>query len=233
MASTSSTMAKPEMDASLQVLTSIMEKLSKEEQQKLGPFLSDIEGQILRTIEGVPEEKVKRKRREVIFAAAIYDTFLQYHQHTRTKVSLTIIAESLGLKATAVNSAWLALFDNRIKVDVERIEPIRGKSKNPKRLTSEVISNLKHAVPQASEDLDRWFTDVEKEAKELIGFLEKQALADYPPDMLAVGAVYSVIRRQGKPLVPLIQLDASLMCRTSLATISKLWVDIFHEGRGA
>lgn len=229
MASTSVTMTIPEKDASLQVLTSIMEKLNKEEQQKLEPHLSEIQEHIIKLVEDVPEEKVKRKRREAIFAAAVYDTFLQYQPHTQTKISVRVIAECLGLKSVPVNSAWLALFDHRVKLEPDKLERARGKSKNPKHLISEVMTNLKRAVPQTSEKLSTWFSDIEKDATDLFGLLDKDILKDYPLDELAAAAVYGVIRKQGKPMIPLSRQDASLLCGTSQATIFKLWADFFRD----
>lgn len=227
MTSTSSTMIVSERDASIQVLSSIMEKLNKKEQQKLNSFLPDIEAHILKTIGNVPEDRVKRKRRETIFAAAIYDTFLQYQQRTTIKVNVTCIADSMGLKPCAVNKVWLSLFDTRIKINLQCLERVRGKSKNPKNLVTEVVTLLNDAIVENSKKVRKWFASVETEAKELLGLLNDQSLKDYPPDILAVVAVYGVIRRQGKAMVPLSQLHASLLCRTSSSMISSVWLEVF------
>ncbi len=232
MASTSRTSVIPERDASSQVLSPILERLDEESLKRLEPFIPEIEQQLVRTIEGVSEEKLNRKSREGLTSAAIYDTFLQFEHLTKVRVRTEFIAESLGILPSVVNYTWRHLFDYRVRLDAGRIECINGRGKNLHQLISEVVRTLLRAVTEKPSGIKEWFASVEEQARDLIQFLNKEQLTQSPPDILALVAVYGVIKNQGKPMVPLSQRMASLVCGMSSAMVSKVWLEVFNGGRG-
>ena len=230
MASTSRTSMIPERDASSQVLSLILERLDEESLQRLEPFIPEIEEQLVRTIEGVSEERLNRKSREGLASAAIYDTFLHFEHLAKVRVRTEFIAQSLGILPSVVNYTWRHLFDDRVKLDAGRIECISGRGKNLHQLISDVVRTLFRAVMEKPSGIEKWFASVEEQARDLIYFLDKEQLTQSPPDILALVAVYGVIKNQGKPMVPLSQKQAGLVCNVSPQMISLVWTELFNDG---
>ena len=125
---------------------------------------------------------------------------------------------------------WRALFDNRVKLDNYRIECISGKSEDIDELISEVVQSLHDALEEKTPEAQEWFTKIEEEGKYLLMCLDKRRLMDYPPEIVAVTAIYGAIQYEGKPMVQLSQRDLSFTCCFSPQMISKVWKELFHEG---
>ncbi len=229
MASTSSVITKRDTDS--QVLAPILDKLDKESLKKLEPFIAEIEEHIQQTVASVPENKRKRRGREAMMSAAIYDTFRVFEKRTKVRVRSEFIADSLGILMSVVNQNWRILFDIRVKLDRRHIEIISGESEDPDKLISEVVQSLQEALDEKTPEVQAWFNIIEEEAKALLMCLDRKRMMDYPPEIVAVAAVYGVVHCKGKPMVQLSQKIMSLTCSFSPAMISKVWLALFDEGR--
>lgn len=231
MASTSSTSMTTKRDADSQVLSPILEKLDEESLKRLEPFITEIEEHLQQTVAGVAQKKLRRRSREVMVSAAIYDTFLIFEKRTKVRVRSEFIGECLRILTSVVNTNWRALFDNRVKLDINRIECISGQSEDIDELISEVVQSLHDGLVKKTPEIQKWFTKIEEEAKDLLMCLDKGRIIEYPPEIVAVTAVYGAIQSEGKPMVQLSQRDLSFTCTFSPQMISKVWKDLFHEGR--
>ncbi len=229
MASTSSVITKKDTDT--QLLAPILDKLDEESLRELEPFIADIEEHIQQTVASVPQRKLRQRNREAMISAAIYDAFLQFEKRTMVRVRAEFIADCNGVLMTAVNQNWRALFDIRVKLDGNRIEIISGKSQDLGKLISEVVQSLQDALEERTPEVQKWFTNIEEEAKDSLTCLNSERFEDYPSEVIAATAVYCAIRCEGKPLVQLSQRDASYTCSFSPQMISKTWKELFHEGR--
>lgn len=229
MASTSSVITKRDTDS--QVLAPILEKLDEKSLKRLEPFIAEIEKHLQQTIASVAQNKLRRRSREVMISAAIYDTFLIFEKRTKVRVRSEFIGECLGILTCVVNMNWRALFDNRVKLDRNRIEIISGKSEDIDKLVSEVVQSLHEALEEKTPEIQKWFNIIEEEAKDLLMCLDRRRMMDYPPEIVAVTAVYGVVQCKGKPMVQLSQKIMSLTCSFSPAMISKVWLALFDEGR--
>ncbi|MHA1929188.1 MAG: hypothetical protein ACTSV2_11500 [Candidatus Thorarchaeota archaeon] len=229
MASTFSVITKRDTDS--QILSPILDKLDEESLKKLEPFISEIEEHIQQTIESVPQNKLKQRKREAMISAAIYDTFLTFEKRTAVRVSVEFIADCNGILMTAINQNWRSLFDTRVKLDGSRIELISGKEQDLVRLISEVVKSLQDALEKKTPEIQQWFVNTEEEAIDLLTCLNRERLADYPAEVIAAAAVYGAVQCDGKPLVKLSQMDVSFTIPFSPQMISKTWKEIFQEGR--
>ena len=146
------------------------------------------------------------------------------------KIRTESIAESFGILNSLVNTTWLRLFDNRVKLDVGRIECLNLKGRNPKRLVNAVIDSLQGAIQEKPPGILDWFASVARDAKNRIHLLDRELDKAYPPDIVATVAVYGMIKNQGKPIVPLSQKEAALVCNISPQMISKVWSELFCKG---
>ncbi|MHA1137066.1 MAG: hypothetical protein ACTSSE_11325 [Candidatus Thorarchaeota archaeon] len=230
MASTSSTMTMSKRIVSLQALTSIMESLDEQDQKNLEPFIPEIEEQVRVLIGGVPEEKLGRRKESGLLAAAIYDACLALQKRTMVRVGVTTIAESVGVAPCNVSRNWRSLFDDRVEIDMSRVERVGRGESDPSLIVTDVVHTIQRAVVEMDEDLAHRFKQIRKQAKALIRQLDKKDLSGYYPDVIASTAVWSVIREEGKSRVQLSQRDASLLCNVSEAMISKVWSELFKMG---
>ena len=228
MASTSSMSAVTKEDS--QVLSPILERLGEEVRQRLEPFISEIEEHIQRTVSMVRPEKLKRRSKEGVLSAAIYDTFLIFEKRTKVRIRNKFIAECLGVQMFVVNQNWRDLFDDRVKIERHRIVSVFGSSDDPVKLISEVVQVFLDALVEKIPRVEEWFALVEEEAKDLLKCLDRKRIMDYPPEVVAATAVYSVIQCEGKPMVQLSQRDASLTCSFSQAMVNKVWLELFNGG---
>ncbi|MBA7563143.1 hypothetical protein ES708_04796 [subsurface metagenome] len=229
MASTSSMTTK--RDTESLVLLPILEKLDEESLKKLEPFLTEIEEHIQQTVSSVPQKKLRHRNREALMSAAIYDTFLAFEKRTMVRVRSEFIAECHGILMCVINQNWRVLFDARVKLDNNRIEIISGKSQDIDKLISEVVHSLQDALEEKTPELQKWFTKIEEEAKELLTCLNRERFGDYPAEVIATTAVYGAVQCEGKPLVQLSQKIMSLTCSFSPQMIGKVWKELFHMGR--
>ena len=228
MASTSSTSMTTKVTS--QVLSPILEKMDEDSLKKLEPFIAEIEEHLQQTIASVAPNKLRRRSREVMISAAIYDTFLIFEKRTKVRVRSEFIGQCLGILTCVVNMNWRALFDNRVKLDNYRIEIITGKSVDLDELISEVVHSIHDAVEEKTPELLSWFTKIEEEAKDILKCLNKRRIIEYPPEIVAATAVYGAIQNKGKPMVQLSQRDLSFTCSCSPPMISKVWRKLFHTG---
>ncbi|GAH12228.1 unnamed protein product, partial [marine sediment metagenome] len=228
-ASTSSVITKRGADS--QVLSPILDKLDEESLKRLEPFIAEIEEYIQQTVSSVPQNKLRRRSREALISAAIYDTFLVFEKRTKVRVRSEFIAECFGILMSVLNQNWRVLFDIRVKLDRNRIEIISRESEDIDKLVSEVVQSLHDASEKKTPEVQEWFTTIEDKAKDLLLCLDRRRIQNYPPEIVAVTSVYGVVQCEGKPLVQLSQRIMSLTCSFSPAMISKVWLELFHMGR--
>ncbi|MCK5265545.1 MAG: hypothetical protein KAR03_08055 [Candidatus Thorarchaeota archaeon] len=229
MTSTSSVITK--RDADSQVLSPILDKLDDESLKRLEPFIAEIEEYIQQAVSSVPQNKLRRRSRKALISAAIYDTFRVFEKRTKVRIRSEFIADCLGILMSVLNQNWRTLFDIRVKLDRNRIEIISGESEDIDKLVSEVVHSLQDALEEKTPEVQAWFNIIEEEAKDILMRLDRKRMMDYPPEIVAVAAVYGVVQCKGKPMVQLSQKIMSLTCSFSPAMISKVWLALFDEGR--
>lgn len=232
MASISSTRVTAERDVVSKSMPVLLDSMSEEERQQLDQWLSEIEEYAQQSIARLKNIQVSRRRPEIIAAAAIYQSFLEFENRTQVQVRIPFISKSLGITPCATNEAYRALFDRRVKIQSHRVGCIRMSSEVPTNLVMEIVDSLQNALEEQTSRTADWLVSVQAEAISMVGSLTDAQRASYDPDVLAAAAIYGAIQMQpSRDVVQVAQKDIALTCRCSAAMVSKVWLNLFCEGR--
>ena len=232
MVSTSSTRMTVERNAVSQSMLLLLENMSEEVQQQLDQWLPEIEEYAQQSISRLKNLQVSRRRPEIIAAAAIYRAFLEFENRTQVRAGTPFLSESLGITQCAMNDAYRALFDRRVKILSHRVKCIRMSSEDPADLVLEIVANLMNALEEQTPEAIDWLASVREDAISMLNSLERNQRASCEPDVLAAAAVFGAVQRQTtRAVVHVAQKDIAMACRYSPALVSKIWLRLFCEGR--
>lgn len=213
-------------------MTVLIQGFSEEQREKLSQWVVSIEDTAEAKIQNLHRQmpnKLKRKNPEVLAAAAIYDTFLEYESRTDVKLGLNLMQNSLGLTGCSINNAWSRLFDNRVFVRGSflhlKYEEREGKLDD---VISNVIQALKKAADSPTEEALKWLHEIRKEALEISSTIPSYSQDRYDVLLVASAVIYAAAKQHvGKMMFQFGQRELSLLASTSPAMISKCWLDIF------
>ncbi|TFH08966.1 MAG: hypothetical protein E4H14_05365 [Candidatus Thorarchaeota archaeon] len=209
----------------------IVEKLDEFQREKLSQWVKIIEEHAERAVRNLTPTQLKRRKIEVVAAAAIYDAFLEFEGKTGVKLSLRQIHEPLGRTLCIINTTWNRLFDNRGSLRGDQLDVVHvGKSES----VSDAITNVMQAITKAIDGftplMNKWLDDIRIKAIELSQSVPDNIVKRYDTLTDAVIIIYAAIQHHhGKMQVQISQRDLSLLSGTSPALISKCWVDFFEN----
>ncbi len=218
-----------EKDTVTHMLATIMEKITEEERMKIDPWLPHIEDHAEQCILRLKRKIVSKRRPEILAAAALYDAFLEFESRTLVKIRLPLMKQALGLTLCSINSAWTQLFDNRVSLRKDYLNPVyRSDSFNPKDAIHAVLTNIARAIIEKTDNIDTWIAEIHILACRYLGTMDGAKAAEYDSLLVGTAAIYAAIRNYpGKPRIQISQRDLAQFCNHSPAMLSKVWLEIF------
>ena len=211
-----------------EVMTLLVEKLEDDQREKISHWIKLIEEHAEKLVQALTQAQLKRRKPEVVAAAAVYDAFLEFESRTNTKLGLPMMHEALSQSPCSINTTWNRLFDNRASLMGDYLDRVYvEKNGLPSDAVSSVIQGLTRAVYELTTDVKKWLEKIEIEAIELTQSL-KPDIVSRDPLLIAVTVIYAAIQQHhGKMMVRISQRDLSLLSTSSPAMISKCWLEIF------
>ncbi len=232
MASTSSTRMAVERDAVSQSMSLLLENMSEEAQQILDQWLPEIEDFAVSSISKLSNNSIAKHRPEIFVAAAIYKAFMEYEGRTRLAVRSPFLSEALGVKTCTMNQSYRKFFDRRARVQTYSIDPVRSSGIDVSDLVGEVVASLQNALESRTSEINQWFVEIKRDATSLAESMTDDQRRYYDDILIAAAAVYGAT--QGHPtqtVVQVAQRDVALTCGFSPVMLSKVWLELFCEGR--
>ncbi len=226
--------AKPKIIGSASALSEVMnllvDKIEDDQREKLSHWIKLIEEYAEKIVHALTPAQLRRRKPEVVAAAAVYDAFLEFESRTNIKLGLPMIHEALGQSPCSINTTWNRLFDNRASLMGDYLDEVYIDKKGlPADAVSSVIQGLTRAVYELTPEVKKWLEKIEIGAIELTQSL-KPDIVNKDPLLIAVTVVYAAIQRHhGKMMVRISQRDLSLLSTSSPAMISKCWLDLFES----
>ena len=212
-----------------EVMTRLIESLTDDQKEKLNQWTKSIEDAAeVKVLKLIPKQLKKRKP-EVVAAAAIYDTFLEFESRTKVKVGLNQMQKVLGQSACSINTSWKRLFDNRVSLKGEFLDLVyTERDGTVTAAISNVIQALERAVEQPTSEAMTWLEAIHAEAIELSKIISSSNATKYDTLIVAITTIYAAIQRHhGKMMIRIGQRDLSLLASTSPAMISRCWIEFF------
>jgi len=207
----------------------IIEKVDDAQRKKLSQWAKLIEEHAENVMRNLTPVQLKRRKIDIVVAAAIYDAFLEFESRTGVKLRLPQLQEALGLNQCSVNTTWINLFDNRRSLRGDQLGVVYvDKSGSLSDAINNVMQSLTKAVDVLTPTINKWLEDIKKEAIELSQSIPDSVVKKYDTLTGAVTIIYAATQHHhGKMQVRLAQRDLSLLSATSPAMISKCWIDLF------
>jgi len=213
-----------------EVMSLLVEKLEDGQREKLSHWMKLIEEHAEKIVRTLTHAQLKRRKPEVVAAAAVYDAFLEFESRTTIKLRLPMMHEALGHSHCSINTTWIRLFDNRASLMGDYLDRVYvEKNGLPSDAVSSVILTLTKAVHKMTTEVKNWLEKIEIEAIELTQSL-KPDITSRGPLLIAVTVIYAATQRHhGKMMVRISQRDLSLLSTSSPAMISKCWLELFEN----
>ena len=213
-----------------EVMSLLVEKLEDDQREKLSHWIKLIEEHAEKIVHALTPAQLKRRKPEVVAAAAIYDAFLEFESRTTIKLRLPMIQEALSQSSCTINTTWNRLFDNRASLMGDYLDRVYIEKNG---LLSDAVSTVIHALTKAvyglTTEVKNWLEKIEIESIELIQSLNPD-IVSRDQLLIAVTIVYAAIQRHhGKMKVRISQRDLSLLSTSSPAMISKCWLELFES----
>ena len=213
------------------VMSLILEKFNETQREKLSQWVKLIEEHAERVVRDLAPAQLKRRKIEVVAAAAIYDAFLEFESRTDVKLGLPQMHEALGRSQCSINTTWNKLFDNRGSLRGDQLDVVYiDKNGSLSDAITNVMQVITKAVDGMTPIMHKWLDDIRTEAIELTQSLSDNFIQRYDTLTGAVTVIYAAIQHHhGKMQVRIAQRDLSLLSATSPALISKCWIDLFEK----
>lgn len=232
MAASVSTKLKTTVSASAvsEVMNLLVEKIEEDQREILSHWIKLIEEHAEKIVHALTPAQMKRRKPEVVAAAAVYDAFLEFESRTAIKLRLPMMHKALGQSSCSINTTWNRLFDNRASLMGDYLDRVYVEKNGVlSDAVSSVIHALTRAVYQLTTDVKNWLAKIEMEAIELTQSL-KPDFTSMDTLLIAVTVVYAAIQRHhGKMMIRISQRDLSLLSTSSPAMISKCWLELFES----
>jgi len=145
-----------------EVMNRLAEKLENDQREKLSHWVKIIEEHADKIVLELTPAQLKRRKPEVVAAAAVYDAFLEFESRTTIKLRLPVMHEALGQSTCSINTTWNRLFDNRVSLMGDYLDEVYVEKNG---LLSDAISSVIHALTRA----------IHKSTPEVKNWLEKIA----------------------------------------------------------
>ena len=215
------------------VMNRIVEQLDDTQREKVSQWMKFIEDHAERIVHDLTPTQVKRKKTDVIAAAAVYDAFLEFESRTCVKLGFPQIQEALGRNQCIFNTTWKKLFDDRGSLRGDQLDVVYiGKDWSLEEAITNVMQSLTKAVEGLTPKRKKWLVEIKNDAIELSQLIPKDIVKRYDTLTAAVTTIYAAIQRyQGKMQIRIAQRDLSLLSATSPALISKCWIELFENSR--
>ncbi len=213
-----------------EVMNLIVDKIEDDQREKLSHWIKLIEEHAEKIVHALTPAQLKRRKPEVVAAAAVYDAFLEFESRTTIKLRLPMMQEALSQSPCTINTTWNRLFDNRASLMGDYLDRVYIEKNGllPDAVSS-VIQALTKAVYEMTAEVKKWLEKIEIEAIELARSL-KSDIVSRDPLLIAVTVIYAAIQRHhGKMMVRISQRDLSLLSTSSPAMISKCWLKLFES----
>ena len=210
------------------IMRSVIEKLDDDEQESVSPWSRQIEEYAESLLRKLAPSHFKRKKREVVVAAAVYDAFLEFESRSNVRTSLQLLHEILGRSECSINSAWKNLFDNRCSLRGNLLEmPYSERDSSLSETVTNVVQNIRKAVDNLDADTRKWLEEIEIEAKELSMSLPQSITENFDTLTIAITLAYAAMKlHHGKMKIRITQRNLSLLASLSPSIISKCWLAI-------
>ncbi len=213
-----------------EVMSLLVEKLEDDQREKLSHWIKLIEEYAEKIVHALTPAQLKRRKPEVVAAAAIYDAFLEFESRTTMKLRLPLMHEALGQSSCIINTTWNRLFDNRASLMGDYLDRVYIEKNG---LLSDAVSTVIHALTRAvyglTTEVKNWLEKIEIESIELTQSLNPDIMSR-DQLLIAVTIVYASIKRHhGKMMIRISQRDLSLLSTSSPAMISKCWLELFES----
>ncbi len=214
-----------------EVMSLLVEKLEEDQKENLAHWIKPIEEYAEKIVRELTPAQVKRRKPEVVAAAAVYDAFLEFESRTNIRMRLPLMQEALGRSQCSINTTWNRLFDIRAPLRGERLDEMYFEKNGLLSDTiSSVIRTISKAIDRLTPKLKIWLEKIETEAIDLTSSINPDIVSLYNHPIVAVAVIYAAMHRHhGKILIRLCQRDLSIISATSQATISKCWIDLFEN----
>ncbi|TFG34897.1 hypothetical protein EU527_00915 [Candidatus Thorarchaeota archaeon] len=218
-----------EKSSVIDIVTTICDNLDQNARSQVMPWIPQIEEYAIHLIDNLRPKDTRRRKREVMLAAAIYDTFLEFESRTRTKIRLPLLQKVLSLKMCSINSTWISLFDIGATLSMELMDSIRlTTGQTIDDAIPLIINQLSRAAQDKSEHITEWLRTIERDALELNNNLNKEVYSNYDPIIIAVTLVYAAAKFfHGKMAIKITQRDLANLSGFSSSHVSKCWIDLF------
>jgi hypothetical protein len=154
MASTSRRRIVVERDAVSQSMSVLLESMSEENREQLDQWIPEIEEHAIKSIAELPSSVIGKRRPEILAAASLYHSFLEFESRTRLAIRTPFLSRVLDFVLCSVNQAYRTLFDRRIMVRASVLESISTPTAEPSKLVAEIITILKSALEKQIQETD-------------------------------------------------------------------------------
>ena len=214
-----------------EVISLLVENLEDDQKESLALWTKLIEEYAETIVQGLTPAQLKRRKPEVVAAAAVYDAFLEFESRTNIRMSLPMMHEALRRSQCSINTTWNRLFDIRVSLRGERLDEVYfEKNGLLSDAISSVILTLSKAIDSLTPELKDWLERIETEAIELMQSLSPDIVNMYGHPIAAVTVIYAAMHRHhGKILIRISQRDLSIISATSQAMISRCWIELFEN----
>ncbi|TFG32279.1 hypothetical protein EU528_03845 [Candidatus Thorarchaeota archaeon] len=214
-----------------EVMNLIVEKMNDPEREKLSHWMKPIEEYAEKIIRNLTPVQLKRRKMDVVAAAALYDAFLEFESRTSVGLGLPLMHEALGRSQCNINTTWKKLFDNRGSLRGEELDVVYvEKDGSIADAIPNVVQALTNAVDGITPVMKMWLENIRIEAVELSRLVSPDIKKNYDTLTAAVAIIYATIQRHhGKMQVRIAQRDLSLLSATSPALISKCWIELLEN----
>jgi vesicle coat complex subunit len=221
-----------ERNAVSQSMSLLLESMNEQSRQQLDQWIPEIEEQAIKNIAGLTSYQISSRKQEILVAASLYQAFREFENRTRLIVRTPFFSKVLNLSSCSINQAYCRLFDRKVRVLHHRVECIRMLSEDPADLVVEIVASLVNALEEQAPRAIEWFAGVQKAAIVMVNALRKTQQETYEPDAIAAAAVFGAVQRQlAGEVIHVAQKDIAMTCRFSQAMVSKIWLELFCEGR--
>ncbi|TFG32160.1 hypothetical protein EU527_10775 [Candidatus Thorarchaeota archaeon] len=212
-----------------EILNKICDSLDKKDRSLLMPWLPQIEEYAIQLIDNLRPKDIRRRKGDVLVAAALYDAFLEFESRTKKPIRLPFLQEALSLKIGSINAVWKSLFDNKAPLTMELIEYIRlTRDQTIEDAISVIINQLTRATQKRNEDAIEWLRTIERDAIVQNGMICNTAYSGYDIIVIAATLVYAAAKfHHSKMRIRLTQRELAILSGVSTSLISKCWVDLF------
>lgn len=206
----------------------ILENLDNNAKSKVTPYIPQIEEHALQLIDNLRPKDTRRRKGDVVIAAAIYDTFLEFESRTGVLIRLPFIEDTLGQRRCSINSTWTNLFDDRVTLLPERLVSIRlRKDQGIDDAIVLVVERLAKAIHDKQQHVIDWLEEIKIGSIELIDRLPNTYTSVYDPLVIAVTIIYAAVKfYHGKMAIKISQRDLADLSGFSTSLVSKCWVEL-------